>query len=136
MRVHPLRKCFAGRNKGSLLLEGLLSVAILSFAVTLIIQAMTSSLRAILYSADYTTALVLGEDKMFDLLKDGFIESGLRQEGKFSSPYNRFQYALKADPHQEDGENGFNDVTLDVFWGKEKRKNHVVVRTYFLTPPE
>ena len=47
-----------GSQRGSLLLEALLSVVILSVSIALIIQSMTAGMRAAVYSQEATIALV------------------------------------------------------------------------------
>ena len=71
-----LKKIISKKNRrGSILLEALLSVVILSVSMTVIIQSMTSSLRAMEYSANYTMAIVLLENKIIDLILQNSVES-------------------------------------------------------------
>ena len=142
-------------KKGSLLLEALLSVVILSVSLTVIIQSLTTSLRAVTYSSDYTTALFLIDNKMFDLIRKGFIEKDLNEEGQFPQPFDKFQYTVKAEGGQvhktmmgkktkknvtittgeiAEGEtNIINKVNLTIQWGSDKRKNSISVDTYLLS---
>ena len=59
MFLNNRTRVFSPDQRGSLLIEVLAYVVILSTALTFIIQSMTASLRAIQYGAGYTTAIIL-----------------------------------------------------------------------------
>ena len=121
-------------NKGSFLLEALLSVVILSVSITMIIQSMTASFRAMVYSGQYTAALILLENKMSDVIRKGFISAGLDEEDDFPEPYQRYRYFLRTNPSDEDQK--INEVSLAVEWAAGKRKNRVGLTTYLLNTPQ
>ena len=114
-------------QKGSLLIEALLSLVILSVTVTVIIQSMTSNLRAIVFANDYTPAIILLDNKLSDLLQKGFVKAGSLEERKFPSPYSDFSYQQKAVPLSSEDEKGINRVTFSVKWpsGNEIGRAHV-----------
>ena len=125
-------------RKGSILLEALLSVVILSVSITLIIQSMTSSYRATVYNADYTTAFLLIENKLFEVIQKGYLEAGLREEKNFLSPYEKYKYLLSVNPYQssfantgEDpaDQNHLNRIDLKLSWSSGKRKNNILLKT-------
>ena len=66
-RMKKKRPANTGK-RGSILLEALLSVLIISVSITTIIQSMVSSLRATVFSVDYSKATLLMENKMNDLI--------------------------------------------------------------------
>lgn len=55
------------KERGSMLLEALLSTIILSASITIIIYSMISSLRASKYTADHSVALILTDNKINNL---------------------------------------------------------------------
>ncbi len=124
------------KNKGSLLLEALLSVVILSTCITLIIQSLTSSLRALTYSHDYAQALILAENKMQEFLLKGMVPAGLSESGEFPEPYEKYAYAMKTEALMAESQEGLNDLTLTIFWNSGRRKNAVTLETYILAEEE
>jgi Tfp pilus assembly protein PilV len=124
--------------RGSILLEVLLAITILSVSVTLVIQAMTSSLRATRFSSDTTIALFLLENKMTELIQAGGIKAGLSQTGKFSDPYNDYRYLIKTQqkpaPEVSEGSVGeveaIHELTLEISWNRGKKEKSVSAVTY------
>ena len=124
---------FLRQSKGSFLLEVLLTVSILSVSLTVIVQSFFSSLRAAVYVSDYSTAMILLENKMNDLRQEGFIESPAKESGVFPSPFERFSYHLEAENVNNDMiAGGLNEVKVNVSWLSGKKRNAVSVTTYFL----
>ncbi|OGX37663.1 MAG: hypothetical protein A3D87_03850 [Omnitrophica WOR_2 bacterium RIFCSPHIGHO2_02_FULL_50_17] len=119
------------KERGSLLLEALLSVMVLSVSLSVIVQSMTSALRAIRYSADYTAALTALEDQMFDLMEGGFLETGSSQK-QLADPDAAYQYFLEADPFQETSPGGIQKVSAQIQWKSGRRQNRIVLKTYSL----
>ena len=120
-------------SKGSLLLEALLSVVILSVSLTLIIQSMTSSLRASVYGGDYTLAVVLLENKMFELLTEGLPQS--HQTETLELPFSANVYHFSAETRLmagQDQESKIKEADVDLAWNSGQRKNKVSLITYFL----
>lgn len=116
-------------QKGSLLVEVLLAIVILSTVLTVIIQAMISSLRANDYASGYTKAGFLLENKMFDLIRKGTISSGASDEGSFPEPDNQYRYAFKVSSPDEQANDIFR-VELKVNWESGKKKNSLALETY------
>ena len=119
-----------------MLIEAMLSVAILSVSVTFVIQSLTSSLRATVYSADYTKAIVLLENKMVALFQAGFIDAGMSKEESFPDPYSEFKYALVTKKMPGSDQDNINLVTLDVVWMSGKKKNSIFLETYLFNQPQ
>ena len=120
-------------DRGTLLLEVLLVIVILSVGLTLIIQSMVASLRAVVYSADYSMAMILAEDKMFDLLKTRSVDANFQEEGDFSKPSERFHYQIKAEPVKsvdKEATGQLNEVTLEVSWLSGGNRKSMSLVTY------
>lgn len=113
-------------RSGSFLLEAILSVVILSVSITMIIQAMTASLRAASYSAEYTQALVLADEKIHELLNKRSIVSGYFDEGTFPAFDEKYQYLIESDSVNKD----MNQVTLKLSWRSGRKNNAIVLDTY------
>ena len=60
-----------GNNKGSVLLESLVAVVIMSVSLTVIIQAMANNLRFAQVHQGYSKALFLLEDRLQEAFFDG-----------------------------------------------------------------
>lgn len=122
------------KRRGFFLIEAILAIVIMSISLTLIIQSLMSSMRAAAYSADYTRAIFFIDDKMFDLIKERYIEAPQTQEGAFSEEDQKYRFRLVT----ERTETSINRVLLDVFWGfaKGKKENALSITTYLFHPPE
>lgn len=119
------------RNEGGFfLVEVLLSVVILSVSLTLIIQSMTSALRSSAFAGEHTTALILLENKMFDLLEKGFVETDLRKQEQIPQPYDRYVYFLDVKPVEGSNDRRLNEVDAGLTWKSGKRQNRVAFQTY------
>lgn len=126
----------SSRNRGSFLIEALLAVVILSTSLSLILQSLISSLRANLYSVDYSQALILLESKMNDSLMKGSAAGGSSQEDNFPEPYERYAYALKTETLTAEDEKNLNQLMLSISWAAGKRKNHISLETYLFQEEE
>lgn len=127
---------FSPQKQGSLLVEALLSVVILSVSLTLIIEGMTTSLRSTVYISDYTTALLLLENKMFDLIQKGYVEANLQEEQEFPSPFERFKSRLITLPLDDQSGGSINQLKLSLDWTSGRRNNHVSIESYLFNIPD
>ena len=116
-------------QKGALLIEVLLTMVVLAVGLTLIIQSFMTTLRATAYTADYSTATLLAEDKMYELVQPGKIKDSLSEENKFAEPYDKFKYHLTTKNLADGNEKGYlNEIDLLISWtaGQKDRSLHVV----------
>lgn len=124
-------------NRGSILIEAILSVVILSVSIALIVQSLSSSVRSSVYSYEYTTALSLLENKMFDLLKDGFIKKDLKEEEDLPPPFERYRLAVETKEPESDQETeelkNISEVHVSTSWDSGRRKNSISLITYLFT---
>lgn len=123
-------------NKGTILIEALLSVVILSVSITMIIQSMTASLRATEYGVQYTEGLILAENKIFDLMQEGFIGSGLEVENDFEEPFNNYQYEVATDISELVDDDSLNELNLKISWKNGSRANVFHVSTILFNQKE
>jgi len=113
--------------KGSVLLEALLSVIILSVCVTMIIQSMFVSIRALDYSSDYTMALIFADNKMNYLR---YQKSNKHEQiglNKFDKKYNYLVETKKLGRFDT-----IDIVTMNLSWSSGKKVNRVLFQTYLL----
>ncbi|MBU0469596.1 MAG: hypothetical protein KKD07_01335 [Candidatus Omnitrophica bacterium] len=120
------------RKHGSVLLEALLSTVILSVSITIIIQSMISSLRAAKYTADYTVALVLTDNKMNNLRVKKTLESGVREESSFNELDRKFNCLLQTSQFDEEYKKGVNQIDLDIWWKNGAKRNKIILSSYIL----
>lgn len=111
---------------GFLLLETLFAVLILTTGLTLVVRSFGTSLNALRISNDYTRAMLLMEEKMWDLESKGSINPGT-SSGEFSSDNGQFQWTVSATVL---GEHNLCEVKVTVFWKKKGKQRDLSVVTY------
>ena len=115
------------KNRGFLLLEVMISVAILSIGTLLILNSFMRPLRAIEFSRDYFKAGLLLEEKMLELyssdIKDG--ASG----GVFSNFDDKFSWSLSVIKLEEDA---CNEVNLRILWQGKDKEEYLPASTYII----
>ena len=126
------------KTRGFILLEVLLGVVIVSVSLTLIIQSMTSSLKAAEYASDYTTACFLIEDKLNEFMQTQTIPANLNESGQCVEPHEKYHYVLTTerinltdipddiDPLVEK----INQVNFQMLWKRGHAEKKVDVVTY------
>lgn len=123
-------------KRGSFLIEALLSVAILSVSLTLIIQSMTDSLRAMHQSTDYTAAVFLLDNQMVGLIQKGFVGADIEETGNFESPFEEYEYDLRTKSLADETLKDLNEVHLRIRWGTENKRKSMDLVSYLFNEPE
>jgi len=122
---------------GSLLIEALMAMVILSVSLTLIIQSLVSSLKAATYSTDYAKAMFLVDNKVFELTKDKFTVSDYPRDGYFPKPFEDHSFQIESLGYPDDKLNEFIDtVHLQVGLKTSKGNKMIAVDTFVLKPVE
>lgn len=112
-------------KKGFLLLEVLVSVAVITVGLIYIIRSFSISTRAIATSRDYIKAVSLLEGKIWEYEQAREIKSG---EDKGAFEENReFEWELNAETEKE---TALNKTRLQVSWEERHRKQTVSLTTY------
>jgi type II secretory pathway pseudopilin PulG len=133
------------RIQGFLLIEVLVTVAMLAFSLIYITRAFTNCLRAMSQIANYTTAINLAEEKIFQLQSESQPEmtftplettaqppktkrflTGFTEEGVFADNPN-FNFKLEA-KKLEDLE--LSELYLQVNWKEGRRTGSFDLNTY------
>lgn len=112
-------------NKGFLLLEALVSVAILSVALVMILNSFMRSIRATELSEDYFRAGLLLEEKFFELYARGIKEGS--SGDTFGVFDNRFSWDLDVIRLDEDR---VREVSLGVSWNQGSKEYSTFLLTY------
>ena len=112
-------------KNGFLLLEVMLSVAILSIALVLILNSFMNSIRTIELSEDYFRANLLLEQRMFDLRN--YATKRISGKGEFNDFGNRFSWDLDV---EEIGDFLPKELNLRISWQERKKSHDVAIVTY------
>lgn len=126
LRLGKSRLCAQGQGKkGFLLLEVLVSVAVITVGLIYIIRSFSISTRAIATSRDYIKAVSLLEEKLWEFEETRQIESG--EDRDYFRDDRRFTWQLSAETEEEIP---INKTQLKVFWEEKNRKQRLSVTTY------
>jgi Tfp pilus assembly protein PilV len=117
------------QKKGVLLLETLLAVVILSTSLVFIVQSLTSSLRTVTLSLDYTRALFILENKMAALVLGTASESG---NDTIEGAERTFTYTENKESQSGSGSVSKEKVDMEVSWHAGRKDNAVSLQTYIL----
>ena len=130
MFLKSLGRC----RRGSLLIEALLAVVILSVSITLIIQAMISSARAMDYSADYAAAAALLEYKMQELIVAGSTATN-HEEGPMDDFDGKYRYKITSEDSTDDASQ-VKVVDVAVEWQSGHKENSISLTSFLLKDEE
>ncbi len=118
----------AGKNKrGFLLLEVMVSVAILSIGIVMVLGSFMNSIKAIYLSEDYFRAGLLLEEKIYEVSNSTAVE-GL-SGGVFADFNNRFSWNMNVIKSEQDLVYEFD---LQVSWNQGAKMHELSVVTYLL----
>jgi hypothetical protein len=111
---------------GFLLLESLLVVVLLAVGLTVVLRSFGSSLNALGTSADYTKALLLLEERLWELEAKGSIAPGTFTGG-FPEDGGNFRWEVRA---SDQPSIGLCETQVTVRWERRGRPRSVSVVTY------
>ncbi len=114
------------QNKGFLLFEAMVAVAVLSLGITLTLNSFFSIIDAARVSQDYIIASSLIEAKMFQLETGEILETEV-QSGDFGEGYKDYSWVLKSKALEDAS---LNEVTLTVAWERAEKLHDLDVVTY------
>lgn len=113
-------------ERGFLLLETLLAIVLLAVGLTVVVRSVGSSLNVLGTSADYTKALVLLEEKLWELDAKGSVVPGTFT-GEFSEKNGIFRWEVTA---SELLEMELCETQVTVSWEQRGRPRAVSIVTY------
>lgn len=111
---------------GFLLIETLLAVVILAVGLTLVVRSFGSSISALGTSANYTKAMGLLEERLWDLEVKGAIAPGVLT-GEFSEEDGKFRWKVDA---SELKDLDLCETQVTVSWERRGRPQTVSIVTY------
>ena len=118
-------------KRGFLLFEVMVTVAILSLGLVLVLRSFTVCLGASRLSQNYMQACLLLEEKMAELEMMGTSFAEIEpSSGNFSSPYEQFNWKIEKRALKEEEDLGLDEVTLNIFWPEARRKESITLTTY------
>ncbi len=109
-----------------MLLEALLAVLILAVGLTIVVRSLGNSLGTLRLSGDYTRAMLLLEEKMWELEANSSINPG-SSSGTFSEEDGKFRWQITASPTNR---LGLCETKVTVTWNQKGRPRDVSVVTY------
>ena len=122
-------------RRGTLLLEVLLALVIMSISLGVIIQSMTASMRGARYAAQYTQAAMAADAEMSRLLKDSRIPdpggAGRPDGGNVEPGIFTFTVDSAASPESND----LQIETLTAEWQNGGKTSRFQIATYARTAP-
>ena len=130
----------AGRRSngksGSLLLEALLSVVVMSIGLTAVMQTLTASYKLALLNKDYLQAIFLADDQMSALVSNNAPVQETSESQSYPEPNDRFHYELSETPSEFSEGKLLREVNLKISWVTGHQKNELPVTTLLFVPPD
>jgi Tfp pilus assembly protein PilV len=125
---------WGGREqKGVLLLEALLVLVVLSMSLTLMVQAMSASLRATQQNADYADAVLLMDNKMFAVMTEGTSGDTYTGQEDLDEPYDGYSLRMQNQPIlSPEVSDKLRALDLDLVWARGKNIHSLRMTTYLL----
>ena len=124
-------------SKASILLEVLFAIVILSISVTLIIQSMSSSLKAIVYNSQYMKALLFSENAIVNVLQQKDASTISDNNIKYDqNVFEGYEYKVAANAADSKGTTDLKNILITTTWGLEHKQKRFLLETYFFNPPQ
>lgn len=130
-------------KQGSILIEAILAVVILSLFLTTVIRSFLVSITATVYSANYTKAIFLAESKIFDYIVYPFLDTSIQDEGNFHAPFENYKYDVTSDQITRDNieaqmawQEGepieVSEINMDISWPSGSNEQKISLLMYLL----
>lgn len=116
---------------GFLLLETLLTVLVLTAGLAIVVRSFASSVEALAVAGDFTRALLLLEEKMWELEARGVITPGTTN-GRFTQAEGNVQWEVTA---ASTAVPGLSETQVTVAWSRRGRPRSLSLVTYLKTEP-
>ena len=117
--------------RGLSLVEILVTVAILSISLVMIVRSFMTSLRALEISKGFVVARLLLEEKMWQIKQQGAVTSDRDEREQFADPHGAFEYTLRTRAVEGGlAPQDLHEVSLTVAWREGRRTNEIAVVTY------
>lgn len=116
-------------NKGYLLLEAVVSIAVIAIGLAIILRSFTSSLRASKISQEYLVASSILEDKMWALEEEARREAGL-EEFETTELVPNTKYTLETSVKRISESDSLNEVKAAILWQSGNRNEKIEIATF------
>lgn len=113
------------RNNGFLLLELIISIAILSMGLVVILNSFIGPIRLAELSQDYFRAGLLMEGKMLELYNSDI--KGDSSRGIFSDFNSRFSWEVDVIKAEE---NPYKEASVKISWKEKGKEQDLIISTY------
>jgi len=120
------------KNKGFLLLEAMMAVAILSVGMTLTLRSFSTAINVVRVSQDMVIAGNLMEQKVFELENSPVLRPG-KDKGDFGKDFDGYSWILETSELED---TDLNEVKLTVKWQSGKRSQSLNTVTYLASATE
>ncbi len=117
-------------RQGTLLIEALVSILILSVALTLIMQSLTANRRAMARSTSFSAASLALENQMDFLISKSLRHESIKDE-MLSNPDGIYQFLFFETPFDpSDPTSILQNAKLTIVWQNGRNKSQISVDTY------
>lgn len=132
-------------RRGSLLIESLLAIMILSMGIALIVKSMSQSLRSLASADMYTDVFLLSDSEMIQLMQTQKSIVTNTNPVSFSSPYEAYSYRVgtvdanqtaEVSAEEEGLQAGIAPVSLELLWKQGSKSNRFKLDSYVFVPDE
>lgn len=127
-------------RRASILMEALLTVAILSVSLTVIVQGIMAAYRASRMGWRYSEAALALDSAMTERIFRGGVASGIDETGDLEKPFQSYDYRLVSSPAflNQSINPRLNDVVLSVAWQDGAKAHSISAQTFLFnsTPPK
>jgi hypothetical protein len=113
-----------------MLAEAMISIAVVGICLSLIVESLYQSYKALVLNEQYAQALVLMNNTMGQVLHNDAIAAAIEANGSFDAPFEQFHFDVQTQslPEQE----AFQEVSVRVQWPSGSRERQMVFNTLLL----
>ena len=123
------RVCFKNRN-GSLLIEVLLTVVVVSVSLSIVIGGLLSGYRVSLLNSDYSQAMAILENQMAYWRSQGFSDLTV-QKDSMTGVSEKFQMDVRSDALADQGSQGLKSLYASFHWKSGSKNTKILITTFF-----
>jgi len=110
-------------NSGFMLMEILVSVAILSIGIVILVQSLSSAIRSNELSGNVVLATLLGQQSLWQIKEKGY-DYGVTQ-GNFGTEYPNFHSEMEAKNLLAN----LDDIKLKIIWTERGQEKNIQIET-------
>ncbi len=112
------------KRRGFTLLEVMLSLSIISISLMVIIHSFSNAIAAKASVSNYTKAMFLAQEKLFDLNNSSLRK--IDNQGVFAVPFEKFKWQISADRTHF---SNLAKVDLSIQWRQRGKSKSVIMST-------